>query len=54
MILANTLEKPDSKSVGMAISIDFAPIFERNCQGAEFPDDLNSDYEKWIPHEYKS
>ncbi|KAL4497318.1 hypothetical protein ABPG72_011253 [Tetrahymena utriculariae] len=53
MVLAKTLST-DKEQYGLAITIDFANQFDRNCSGAANPGDSYSDYEKWTPHSYKS
>lgn len=53
MVLAKTISA-EKKPIGIAITIDFSNQFSRNCSGASNPGDINSDYEKWVPHGYKS
>ena len=35
---------------GIMVSIDFTSLHERSCEGADRPEDENSDYETWSPN----
>eukprot|EP00938_MAST-03A_sp_MAST-3A-sp1_P006763 g6763.t1 len=42
---------PNGEYEGVVISLDFGELHQRACTGAENPDDANSDFEKWSPHD---
>lgn len=41
--------KGGSSGKGVAIHVDFSPLHEKYCQGADAPDTSASDYELWTP-----
>lgn len=49
VVYGTLVQSNDPNPKGIAVTLDFKPLHEPLCKGADRPGDPDSDYELWTP-----